>query len=88
MGTEGTCGSNEPKVTAPENTMATDLKDEAAEHVDMKESEPTKPNDSFPPVDESWIKREKKLVRRLDMTLMPMVWFLYLFNYLDRNNIA
>jgi hypothetical protein len=31
---------------------------------------------------------EKKLVRKLDLTLVPMVWLLYLFNYLDRNNIA
>lgn len=32
--------------------------------------------------------QEKRLVRKLDLTLMPMVWVLYLFNYLDRNNIA
>ncbi|KAJ4267261.1 hypothetical protein NW762_003365 [Fusarium torreyae] len=31
---------------------------------------------------------QKRLVRKLDMTLMPMVFILYLFNYLDRNNIA
>lgn len=31
---------------------------------------------------------ERRLVRKLDMTVMPMVWSLYLFNYLDRNNIA
>jgi hypothetical protein len=31
---------------------------------------------------------EKSLVRKLDLTLVPMVWLLYLFNYLDRNNIA
>lgn len=31
---------------------------------------------------------EKRLVRKLDLTLVPMVWLLYLFNYLDRNNIA
>lgn len=31
---------------------------------------------------------EKQLTRKLDCTLMPMVWLLYLFNYLDRNNIA
>lgn len=39
-------------------------------------------------VDHDWSAKEKKLVRKLDMTLMPMVWILYLFNYLDRNNIA
>lgn len=31
---------------------------------------------------------ERSLVRKLDMTLMPIVFILYLFNYLDRNNIA
>ncbi|KAJ9650163.1 hypothetical protein H2198_010525 [Neophaeococcomyces mojaviensis] len=31
---------------------------------------------------------EKRLVRKLDLTLVPMLWILYLFNYLDRNNIA
>lgn len=35
-----------------------------------------------------WEKLEKKLVRRLDMTLMPMLWVLYLFNYLDRASIS
>ncbi|EXL65971.1 hypothetical protein FOPG_17833 [Fusarium oxysporum f. sp. conglutinans race 2 54008] len=35
-----------------------------------------------------WKESEKRLVRKLDMTLMPMVWILYMFNYLDRNNIA
>ena len=35
-----------------------------------------------------WRQAEKRLVRKLDMTLMPMVWLLYMFNYLDRNNIA
>jgi hypothetical protein len=40
------------------------------------------------PVDEERRRREKKLVRKLDLTLLPMVWVLYMFNYLDRNNIA
>lgn len=37
---------------------------------------------------ERWDAVEKSLVRKLDLTLMPTVWLLYLFNYLDRNNIA
>jgi hypothetical protein len=40
------------------------------------------------PIDEAWLAREKRLVRKLDWTLMPTIWVLYLFNYLDRNNIA
>lgn len=35
-----------------------------------------------------WRLAERKLVQKLDMTLMPMIWILYLFNYLDRNNMA
>ena len=35
-----------------------------------------------------WRAAERKIVRKLDMTLMPIVWILYMFNYLDRNNIA
>lgn len=36
----------------------------------------------------NWRELEKKVVRRLDMTLMPCLWLLYLFNYLDRASIA
>lgn len=39
-------------------------------------------------IDEERRCREKRLVRKLDLTLLPMVWVLYMFNYLDRNNIA
>ncbi|TDZ25642.1 High-affinity nicotinic acid transporter [Colletotrichum orbiculare MAFF 240422] len=35
-----------------------------------------------------WTALERKLVRKLDMTLLPVVWTLYMFNYLDRNNLA
>lgn len=68
--------------------MAADRKDSLAEHIDMKEPETADLKDTSTPIDQSWLQREKKLVRRLDFTLMPMVWVLYLFNYLDRNNIA
>lgn len=37
---------------------------------------------------ENWREIEKKVVRRLDITLLPMLWVLYLSNYLDRTNIA
>jgi hypothetical protein len=35
-----------------------------------------------------WRAAEKRIVRKLDTTLLPIVWVLYMFNYLDRNNIA
>lgn len=31
---------------------------------------------------------EKKLVRRIDLRLLPMLILMYIMNYLDRNNIA
>lgn len=31
---------------------------------------------------------ERRIVRKLDMTLMPMVWIVYLIAYMDRNNLA
>ena len=31
---------------------------------------------------------EKKLVRKIDLRLLPMVIVMYIMNYLDRNNIA
>lgn len=44
---------------------------------------------SGPPVmDGEWHSTSKRLVRKLDMTLMPIIWALYLFNYLDRTSIA
>lgn len=31
---------------------------------------------------------EKKIVRRLDTFMLPQLWILYMFNYLNRTNIA
>jgi len=31
---------------------------------------------------------EKKVVRRLDTWMLPQLWILYMFNYLNRTNIA
>lgn len=50
-------------------------------HNDLKDS-------GQPVMDEDWHRTSQSVVRKLDMTLMPMIWLLYLFNYLDRNNIA
>lgn len=38
--------------------------------------------------EEEWEMLSKSVRKKLDMTLMPTIWVLYLFNYLDRNNIA
>lgn len=65
----------------------------AIEHV---EDDELKTHDHLPHADQiiedlgipNWRELEKKVVRRLDMTLMPCLWVLYLFNYLDRASIA
>ncbi|KAI8650837.1 MFS domain-containing protein [Fusarium keratoplasticum] len=67
--------------------MSPDQKEDQIEHIDMANVD-NKTDPEYPPIDDAWRAREKRLVRKLDMTLMPMVWVLYLFNYLDRNNIA
>lgn len=36
----------------------------------------------------NWRELEKKVVKRLDMTLLPMLWILYVFNYLDRASLG
>ncbi|KAM0724015.1 hypothetical protein Q7P37_001006 [Cladosporium fusiforme] len=36
----------------------------------------------------NWKQLEKTLVRRLDMTFMPVLWVLYVINYLDRASLG
>jgi hypothetical protein len=31
---------------------------------------------------------EKKLVRKIDLLLMPCLWIMYILNYVDRTNIV
>lgn len=31
---------------------------------------------------------EKKLVRKIDLYLMPILWIMYIFNYIDRTNVV
>jgi hypothetical protein len=31
---------------------------------------------------------EKKLVKKIDLFLMPMLWVMYILNYVDRMNIV
>ena len=39
------------------------------------------------PADER-AKLERKLVRKIDLRILPMIILMYILNYLDRNNIA
>ncbi|KAL6907345.1 major facilitator superfamily domain-containing protein [Trichoderma evansii] len=65
--------------------MAGSIKGEG-EHLDEKILEQHVEMETV--IDENTRMMEKRIVRKLDMTLMPVVWVLYFFNYMDRNNIA
>lgn len=64
--------------------------------VDGDAEEDLKQPDSLPRAEDqldalgipNWRELEKQVVRRLDFTLMPCLWCLYLFNYLDRASIG
>ncbi|KAM0417310.1 hypothetical protein ACHAPT_012691 [Fusarium lateritium] len=66
----------------------------SSDHIDMplppmdKEAMAETKSNELGMTEEEYNAAEKSLVRKLDYTLVPMVWLLYLFNYLDRNNIA
>ncbi|KAK0385988.1 hypothetical protein NLU13_5705 [Sarocladium strictum] len=55
---------------------------------------PTKDHTFQPPelvrnmTPEERAEREKKLVRKIDLRLLPMIILMYILNYIDRNNIA
>jgi len=71
--------STEKEIPVIQEQFSLEEKINLAKHIDIEQD---------PTLTPEWQAKEKKIVRRLDMTLMPMVWILYLFNYLDRNNIA
>lgn len=57
-------------------------------HDEVASATPEKNGSERPVMDEHWHAVSKRIVRKLDFTLMPIIWLLYLFNYLDRNSIA
>ncbi|USP74360.1 major facilitator superfamily transporter [Curvularia clavata] len=65
------------------NSLHNEKSMEAAEHKEVSIDGNLGHNES-----PEWKAAERRLVRKLDLTLMPIVWILYMFNYLDRNNIA
>ncbi|KAF2221518.1 retrograde regulation protein 2 [Elsinoe ampelina] len=46
------------------------------------------PSDSLSPEDAEYVKREKSLVRKLDLHIAPVMMLLMLISYLDRGNIG
>ncbi|CAG8007548.1 unnamed protein product [Penicillium salamii] len=70
-----------------EKDMATDH-DPPVQIDEIKAGQDYFEHDGQPIMDENWHRLSRSVVRKLDMTLIPIVWLLYMFNYLDRNNIA
>ena len=50
-------------------------------HIDHLENSEQAPHTVFneEAPSEAWLRSEKRIVRKLDMTLLPTVWTLYLF---------
>lgn len=67
----------------PADRINSEVQDKILEMENIEQKDPP-----HPVQDEEWLLAEKSLTRKLDLTLVPMVWLLYMFNYLDRNNIA
>ncbi len=57
---------------------------EAVKQPGSEESEMAKDLDGFVPGSAE----EKRLVRKIDLYLMPILWIKYVFNYIDRTNIV
>jgi len=93
-------GSDAPKQDIPSPAPAGDVKADDASAIEKElasvEEGYLKEEGRLPSPEEqidalgipNWRELEKKIVRRLDMTLMPCVWCLYFFNYLDRASIG
>ena len=68
-----------------------DIKHDVAKETDnvaaVEAVEFHKPSDNDVEFEEN-TPEEKKLVRKIDMYLMPSIWLLYLFSYMDRTNIG
>lgn len=60
-------------------------------HVDHAEPLKEEPDVAVSSANPQWTKKspeEKKLVRKIDLFLMPTIWILYLLSYMDRTNIG
>lgn len=76
-------------VPADTVTKKTEAVDEMDPEFLKSGEEPARPEEQLEALGiPNWRELEKQVVRRLDMTLMPCLWVLYLFNYLDRASIA
>ncbi|GLI80729.1 hypothetical protein PoHVEF18_009086 [Penicillium ochrochloron] len=59
-----------------------DLEGQLKNDISSKEIEHASIHESFS------LEEEKALVRKIDLTLLPTIWVMYLLSYLDRTNIG
>lgn len=50
----------------------------------MDSDKPTKEDEWTEEISAERAKEERALVRRIDLLLMPMMWVMYVFSYVDR----
>jgi hypothetical protein len=55
-----------------------DIEDQIKNDISSKEIEHASIHETFSP------EEEKALVRKIDLTLLPTIWIMYLLSYLDR----
>ncbi|TDZ31635.1 MFS transporter prlL [Colletotrichum spinosum] len=96
-GQEPTIHGSTPGAAAPHVASEKVRGDDPArklEHVPTQQSGSFKevPEEGPDPIEAlgipDWRAMERKIVRKLDLTLLPQLWILYMFNYLNRNNLA
>lgn len=61
-----------------------EMREKEAPHTDHESSEVAEALRNYAPGSPA----EKKLVKKIDLYLMPMIWVMYILNYIDRMNIV
>ncbi len=80
----------QPATAQPHPPMIMSLKDKAGTHCEQEHCLHDDPKiiEAAAPEYVEGTPQEKRLVRKIDMHLIPILWAMYVFNYLDRTNIG
>lgn len=78
---------NWPAISQSESAMDTHIADERLEELDVKDMKVTA-NDRQTDLYEIDPQAEKKLLRKIDLHVVPILWLLFLLAFLDRTNIG
>lgn len=66
--------------------MATPIADEKAENIHLESSETQEHVNEGIQLSEGERAAERRLLRKIDLHLVPILWFLYVLAFLDRTN--